>query len=177
MSDDTTHSLRSSHREALLEHLFAGEVMKHLWLRGDWRLEALKPQVDDSGYDLVLEANGVVRHIQLKASFRGSTVRDVKVNTLLAAKPSGCVVFMWFDRDTLALGPFGFFGGGPGQRLPDISGMRVGRHTKANAKGVKAKRQAIRVVPLSRFEKRVSIDAVVASLFGLQGSPSSEEGT
>ena len=59
MSDETTHSLRSSHREALLEHLFAGEVMKHLWLRGDWRLEALKPQVDDSGYDLVLEANGV----------------------------------------------------------------------------------------------------------------------
>lgn len=26
-------SLRSSHREALLEHLFAGEVMKRLWLR------------------------------------------------------------------------------------------------------------------------------------------------
>ncbi len=28
------------------------------------RLEVLKPQVDDSGYGLVLEANHVVRHIQ-----------------------------------------------------------------------------------------------------------------
>src|SRR5262249_46291460 len=35
---DNVHSTRSSHREALLEHLFAGEVMKHLWRRGDWRL-------------------------------------------------------------------------------------------------------------------------------------------
>ena len=94
---------------------------------------------------------------------------------MLAAKPSGCVVFMWFDGDTLALGPFG---SRRARTAPArLSGMRVGRHTKANAKGVKAKRQAIRVVPLSRFEKHVSIDAVVASLFGLQGSPSSEEGT
>src|SRR5262249_19735118 len=51
---DNVHSTRSSHREALLEHLFAGEVMKHLWRRGDWRLEVLKPHVDDGGSDLVL---------------------------------------------------------------------------------------------------------------------------
>jgi hypothetical protein len=38
MSDEVAHGTRSTHREALLEHLFAGEVMKHLWLRGDWRL-------------------------------------------------------------------------------------------------------------------------------------------
>ena len=45
----SVHSTRSSHRAALLEHLFAGEVMKHLWRSGDWRLEVLKPQLDDSG--------------------------------------------------------------------------------------------------------------------------------
>jgi hypothetical protein len=39
----------------LLEHLFAGEVMRHVWLSGIKRLEILKPQVDDGGYDLVLE--------------------------------------------------------------------------------------------------------------------------
>ncbi|HEY1307273.1 MAG TPA: hypothetical protein VGF24_27145 [Vicinamibacterales bacterium] len=32
--------------------------MRRLWIRNEWRLEVLKPQVDDSGYDLVLEANG-----------------------------------------------------------------------------------------------------------------------
>lgn len=166
MTQTQNHSLRSSHREALLEHLFAGEVMKRLWIRGDWRLEVLKPQVDDSGYDLVLEANGVVRHVQLKASFRGSTVSKTKVNVLLAAKPSGCVVFVWFDAKTLELGPFAFFGGAPGEPLPDVLGMKVGRHTKGNAQGVKAERPNIRDLPLSRFEKLSDIDAVVAKLFG-----------
>jgi hypothetical protein len=166
MSDVQNHSLRSSHREALLEHLFAGEVMKRLWVRGDWRLEVLKPQVDDSGYDIVLEANGVVRHVQLKASFRGSTVRKTKINTLLAAKPSGCVVFLWFDPNTLELGPFAFFGARPRKPLPDLSGMKVGRHTKGNAQGVKAERPNMREVPLSRFVRVDDVDALVVKLFG-----------
>src|SRR5580765_8179803 len=86
----TEHNLYSSYREALLEHLFAGEVMKHLWLRGNVRVEILNPQVDDAGYDLVLEANGVVRHVQLKSSHAGSSTGDVKVSLRLAEKPSGC---------------------------------------------------------------------------------------
>jgi len=165
MPDDKIHSLRSSHREALLEHLFAGEIMRRLWIRGDWRLEVLKPQVDDGGYDLVLEANNIVRHIQMKASFTGSTVRDTNVNALLPSKPSGCVVFVWFDKSTLDLGPFAFFGGPPGKPLPDITGMKIGRHTKGNAKGVKAERPMIRKIPLSRFEKIADLDALVARLF------------
>jgi hypothetical protein len=97
MPDNTVHRLRSAHREALLEHL----SMKFLWRRGEWRLEVLKPQVD-SGYDLVLEANGVVR--QLKSSFRGSTIGKVNINILLADKLSGSVIFMRIDPDTLELG-------------------------------------------------------------------------
>ena len=62
-------------------------------------------------------------------------MRKTKVNTLLAAKASGCVVFMWFDSDTLDLGPFAFFGGAPGQPLPDITVMKIGRHTKGNTQG------------------------------------------
>ena len=55
----TDHRLLSSYREMLLEHLFAGEVMRYVWLSGIKRLEVLKPQVDDGGYDLVLEANSI----------------------------------------------------------------------------------------------------------------------
>lgn len=166
MAETQNHSLRSSHREALLEHLFAGEVMKCLWMRGDWRLEVLKPQVDDGGYDLVLEANRVVRHIQLKTSFHGSTVGKTKINTLLAAKPSGCVIFAWFDRQTFEFVSFAFFGGAPGAPLPDVSGMKVGRHTKGNAEGVKAERPGIREIPLRRFEKLANIESLVTRLFG-----------
>jgi hypothetical protein len=160
------HSTRSSHREALLEHLFAGEVMKLLWQRGDWRLEVLKPQVDDGGYDLVLEANSIIRHIQLKASFRGSTVHKTKINAALAAKPSGCVVFLWFDKNTLDLGPFAFFGAAPGKPLPDISGLKTARHTKGNALGVKSERANIRTILLSKFERVDTIDQIVTRLFG-----------
>lgn len=105
MSIRDDHSLLSSYRESLLKHLFAGEVMKAVWLSGLRRLEVLKPQVDDGGYDLVLEAGDVVRHVQLKATFAGSTVRNLKINLGLAPKPSGCVICMHFDPDTLSLGP------------------------------------------------------------------------
>lgn len=131
----TAHNLYSSYREALLEHLFAGELMRYLWCRGVVRIEMLKPQVDDGGYDLVLEANGHTRHIQLKASHHGAGTDKVGINLRLAERPSGCVVWIWFDPDTLALGPFYWFGGAPGERLPDIAGFKAQRQTRANAKG------------------------------------------
>jgi hypothetical protein len=161
MTENNIHNTRSSHREALLEHLFTGAVMKQLWLHGDWRLEVLKPQVDDNGYDLVLEANGIIRHVQLKSSFRGSKVRDVPVNILLAGKPGGCVVFLRFDQQTLDLGPFLFF-----ERMPELAGMKTGKHTRANAQGVKAAKPNIRTVPLSKFEPLGSVEQVVNRLFG-----------
>ena len=74
-------------------------------------------------------------------------------------------MFVWFDKSTLALGPFAFFGGPPGKPLPDITGMKIGRHTKGNAKGVKAERPMIRKIPLSRFEKIADLDVLVARLF------------
>ena len=165
----TDHSLLSSYREALLEHLFAGEVMRHIWLSDIKRLEVLKPQVDDGGYDLVLETSSVVRHIQLKATFRGSTVRRFTVNAALAGKPSGCVVCMNFEEKTLNLGPFFWFGGAPNERLPDLSAFQIAKHTKGNSQGVKALRPNLRVVPLSAFEPVATIPLLAAKLFGREG--------
>ncbi|MDQ3541436.1 MAG: hypothetical protein M3440_12190, partial [Chloroflexota bacterium] len=85
----TEHNMYSSYREMLLEHLFAGAVMRYLWLAGFTRLEMLKSQVDDSGYDLILEANSIVRHIQLKASHRGFATSRANVNDVLAKKSRG----------------------------------------------------------------------------------------
>ena len=162
----TDHSLLSSYREALLEHLFAGEVMRHVWLSGIKRLEVLKPQVDDGGYDLVLETSTVVRHVQLKATFRGSTVRRFTINTGLASKPSGCIVCMNFDEETLNLGPFFWFGAIPNQPLPDLSCFQVAKHTKGNSQGVKTLRPNLRVVPLSAFEPIATISQLAERLFG-----------
>ena len=166
-SGATEHNLYSSYREMLLEHLFSGEVLRHLWLRGNTRIEVLKPQVDDAGYDLVLEANGVVRHVQLKSSHAGSSTAEVKVGLALAKKPSGCVIWLWFDPKTLSLGPFLWFGGAPGSPLPDLSAFKVAKHTKGNALGVKLERPSIRVVPKNQFQTIVSVPDLCTKLFGV----------
>ena len=162
----TDHSLLSSYREMLLEHLFSGEVMRHVWLSGIKRLEVLKPQVDDGGYDLVLEAGSVVRHVQLKATFKGSKVRRFSVNVGLSAKPSGCVVCLIFDAKTLDLGPFYWLGGEPNKPLPDIGKFPIAKHTKGNAQGVKLLKLNHRVVPLSAFLPVPSIAELAVKLFG-----------
>lgn len=162
----TEHFLHSSYREALLEHLFVGELMRHLWVNGGGRVEVLKLQVDDGGYDVVLEAASVVRHIQLKATFHGSRTQRFPINSALAAKPSGCVVLVLFKPETLVIGPFRFFGGAPGEKLPSLDGLAVARHTKANAQGEKLPRPNIRVLPWSAMEELGSMEDLAVRLFG-----------
>lgn len=145
--------------------------MRYLWVSGVKRLEVLKPQVDDGGYDLVLETASVVRHIQLKATFRGSKVRRFNINTGLATKPSGCVVCLLFDQTTLDLGPFYWFGGLPTQPLPDLRKFPVANHTKGNSEGIKNARPNIRVVPLSEFEPVDRISQLSVKLFGDAAAP------
>lgn len=160
------HTLYSSYREILIEHLLIGEIMRRLWLRGITQFEVLKPQVDDSGYDVVLEANGVVRHIQLKSSFDAAVTAQVKCNLKLAQKPSPCIVWVRFDPVTISLGPFLWFGGAPGESFPDITGFRVAKHTRANSQGIKQERPNQRSISRAQFERLDDFDALVTKLFG-----------
>jgi hypothetical protein len=162
----TQDTLYSSYREILIEHLFVGEIMRRLWIRGIAQFEVLKPQVDDSGYDLVLEANGVVRHVQLKSSFDASATGQVKGSLKLLSKPSACVIWVRFDPKTVQLGPFLWFGGAPGEPIPDIKEFKVAKHTRANAQGVKKERPNQRSIPKSKFENIPDFEALVTKLFG-----------
>ena len=155
----------SSVLEKLLEHLFVGDLLRCLWRRGIRDMEVLRAEVDRGGYDLVLEANGFVRYVQLKASHSGGKAREVKINLNLARKPGGCVIWMRFDPKTLALGPFSWFGGQPGEGLPSL-GEKIGLHTKANKSGIKAQRPNIRVLANTRFTKLMTIEDVADALFG-----------
>ena len=166
MDSASAHFLLSSYREAVLEHLFVGDLLRVLWKAGPVRADVMKPQVDDAGYDLFIEANGVARHIQLKGSFRGARTATQKVNARLAAKPSGCVVWIHFDKTSMELGPFRYFGGAPGQPLPSLQSLRVARHTKGNATGYKAERPGIYIVPKRAFREISTIDELAEVLFG-----------
>ena len=160
------HSLQSSYREKLIEHLFIGELLKVSWLKCDCQLEVSKPEVDNSGYDVIAEMNGIIRHIQLKASYIGGKTAKQKIHIKLAQKPSGCVVWVYFNEETLELGPFYFYGGKPGEPLPDLEGTKVGRHTKGDQDGYKAERPDIRELNKGSFKSYDSIQAIYDVLFG-----------
>jgi hypothetical protein len=172
-------SLHSSRREKLVEHLFVGEVLRTLWCRGDHEVDVLRAETDAVGYDVVIEVGSVARRIQLKSSARCAKTSRQKVHLALGKKRfSGCVLWVKFDPSNMKLGPFLWFGGGPGSPLPDITDEKsfpVAKHAKGNAKGVKAERKNIRVVSCRHFTKLETIDEVVEKLFGLK-SPLKAEG-
>src|SRR5260221_7578503 len=59
----SAHSSDSSLREQALGHLFLGQLLTFMWQSGARDIEVLKSEVDRGGYDVVLESNGVIRHI------------------------------------------------------------------------------------------------------------------
>jgi hypothetical protein len=161
----SAHSLDSSLREQALGHIFLGQLLAFMWQNGGRDIEVLKSEVDRGGYDIVLESNGIIRHIQLKSSFRGSKVREVDVSTKLLRKPGGCILWLEFDRESLAIEGYYWFGGNAGTALPDL-GPRVARHSKGNSDGEKTERPIHRVLIRGRFQTLANVGEVVAMLFG-----------
>ena len=166
--DHSAHSLYSSYREALIEHLFVGQLLTYAWLKGPIPIEVMKPQVDDSGYDLVIECHNVVRHIQLKSSFIGSRTSKQTIHLRMADKPCGCIIWVYFSADTLELGPFLFFGGKPGEPLPVLTDLKIARHTKADSSGYKSERQSHRIVPKKNFQRFGTLEELWVALFGTE---------
>jgi hypothetical protein len=66
----------------------------------------------------------------------------------------------------LSLGPFLWFGGNAGDKIPDL-GDRVARHTKPNATLKKADRPGHRVIAKNQFAPPETIDCVIARLIGV----------
>ena len=150
-------------RESLVEYLFLGALLKAHW---PGRIEVSKPRVDDSGYDLILEARGIVRHVQLKGSFKDSKTRKQKVHARLAEKPSGCVIWIVYDSD-FNFRNFRWFGDEPGERLPDLSEFPKAKKTGTDADGNKRERSDIYEVGKRAFKKRtIEIEEVSEWLFG-----------
>ncbi len=161
----SAHSSDSSLREQALGHVFLGQLLTFMWRNGTRDIEVLKSEVDCGGYDVVLESNSVIRHVQLKSSFRGSKVREVDVSTKLLRKPGGCILWLVFDRESLAIERYFWFGGKAGIALPDL-GERVSRHSKGNSKGEKNPRLGHRVVTKGDFQMLADISELVGKLFG-----------
>jgi hypothetical protein len=159
--------LNSTLREKIVEHTFISGVLCSLWRRGVRDVEVLRSEFDASGYDLVLSQGRIVRHIQLKtASGRN---RRVGIHRSLAKKASGCVVWINID-DALNFRDFYFFGGPPGEPLPDISTFTSLKRTTPNKKGIKPVRQNHVEISRTKFTKLATLDDVVDRLFLKSGT-------
>lgn len=169
--DPASVYLKSNFYEQLVEHVFISELLQEAWYRYQATVEVLRSEIDSSGYDVVFECNGIVRHVQMKTSAVGTRAAHRNVNIALAGKPSGCVLWIFRDEDLSTCRmelQYRFFGSAPGLPLPDLSGYRTGKHTKGNAEGIKAERPEIRVVPRSAFVEVDSTTALLEALFGLK---------
>ncbi len=161
----------STYRAHLLEYELLSDLLKDAWFRRGQPIEILRSEFDLSGFDVALECSGVLRHVQLKASYGGAKTASQKINSALAEKPSGCVIWTraiaWKDAEPVDLAvSFLVFGGAPGEPLPPLDEFKVARHTKADAQGVKARRPSIRVVPKGRFRPLNTTAALSDWLFG-----------
>jgi hypothetical protein len=160
-------------REKVLERIFLTELSRVLLIGFGTPFEVLRSEFDANGYDVVVEARGIVRHAQLKATRLGGKRTTVDINTALADKPGGCVIWFMVDQRTLDVGPFYWLGGPPGSRLPAL-GARAVRHTRANAAGRKAERLGIREVSRGRFTRMERIEEVAVAMFGASASDHAE---
>lgn len=126
--------------------------------------EILKPDVDISGYDLALQCGEDFRYVQLKSSKQGASTNKQTLNAKLAQKPGGCAIWMFHDNSVGGVRlAYRFFGKGPNER-PDL-GDKIGRHTKADAQGVKKERSNTRVAPKGHFDEPVGIAQLFDKLF------------
>ena len=162
------HSEASSLREQYIEYGFLADLCREMWRRGK-ALDILHCHTDRSGYDVVLETDGIQRHVQLKSSLQGAKTARQKINVRLADKPSGCIVWIRIDPETLDQTSYLWFGAAPGDALPDI-GDRVGKHSKGDKDGTKAERPDIRVVNKGQFKPVETIGQLADLLFGEVGS-------
>ena len=165
---------KSTFFEQLVEHVFISEILQESYYGSGMTVEVLRSEIDASGYDLLLERNGVIRHVQLKTSRTQSMAAVQKVHTALETKPSGCVVWVIRTENTetrrMRLS-YRFFGGSPGEPLPSLADFKVAKHTKGNSAGEKKERPAIRVIPKSKFRAIESTRELVQVLFGISAGP------
>lgn len=158
----TALSTYSSTREKILEHRFLADVTSELWRRGIFDFAVSHSEVDNSGYDVILEARGVTRHVQLKAVRAGGSTDGISLQLRLGDKPAGCAVLMVHDLRTLAIEQYRWFGGEPGQPLAAL-GEKITRHPRS-----KSERPAHRDIRLTRFEPLNDVRALVDRLFGAE---------
>ena len=167
MTSQKQHYQHSSYREKLLEHLFLSELLQVGWFKDPpIRVEVIRPDVDNSGYDLLLECGRFRRYVQLKRSHKA---RDPTVNAGLGKKKGGCVVIILFSvagqgsTRTYNL-RYRFFGKKNPEQCPEL-GETTGKDPNSGKI-----RKDTRILNIRWFDKPAKINQLFDKLFPILNS-------
>lgn len=162
--DVDLHTKASSHREQILEHHFIGELLRHLWRYSSHigLPEVSHAEVDENGYDVVIEWGGIIRHIQLKSTI--GSKGTIRVNSSLVRKPSGCIVLMTCERDLTNV-EFLWLGATPGSRFDIPASHKTAKSTRRNREGLKRESLSSVTIPKREFKRLRDIAELAELLF------------
>lgn len=163
--------LKSRFYEQLTEHVFISELLQEAWFSFNAIIEISRSEVDASGYDLILDCNGVLRHVQLKSSDITAKSNEQDVHISLSKKASGCIVWIVREEDQetkrLRLKYF-FYGGKPGDPITISENFKRAKHTRADSQGIKKERPNVRRIPKSKFQNVTDPKELLQKLFELK---------
>jgi len=145
-------SIHSSYYEKLTEHMFLSDILQIAWFNGQHQIEISRSEIDNSGFDLILECNRVIRHIQLKSSAKKRS-GCLAVNMKLEEKPAGCIILIIRNEtsDNKFDLKYQFFGSKKDSKLPSLENYQFAKHSRGNKDGVKNIRPHIKNVPVKDF--------------------------
>lgn len=153
------NSTDSSYIEKMIEHIFLSEILKVSWVQFKIKINILRPEVDDSGYDLVLECQGKTQYIQLKSL--NEKTKKPTVNSKLFDKKEFAVILIDVDKEKMSFREYYYYA----DRNISVANLKSAKHKKANSKGIKNERANIKEIPRSSFVKLNSIAELLEILF------------
>lgn len=162
-------SKKSVFFEKLIEHRFIADIMMLGWFHHNKEVRILHCEIDNTGFDILINCGGIDRYIQLKTSDYSSKRSYQKFNTTLLQKQNPCIIWITYyfnpekrDLDLRYL----FWGKEIGQRTPGITQFGIGK-TKTNSQGIKKELAHIRNIPRGHFHE-VPPGKLFEKLFGPQ---------
>lgn len=167
MEEDENETAKiSSFVEKMTEHVFIAEILQETWINYKKKIEILKAEVDDSGYDIVLACNDKLRFIQLKASDLGGTTKKQLLNINLKNKPSPCIIWIVREEDeTTKRYKLSYL---YWDDFINIKALKVAKHPKPDKNGIKQERPNIREINKRDFEKISTTKDLIKRLFDLE---------
>ena len=105
--------------EKILEYRFLADLTSELYQQ-DIPCDVMRGDVDHHGYDLAIEANGILRHIQLKGKTHGARTGNWNFNENLWERGSGCIVILEHKDFCREISRFRYLGGLPVHPLSKV---------------------------------------------------------